>query len=228
MKFESVLFDAAETLFTTRGSVGELYGVVARQYGSTADDASIQAAFVRQFQHSGPISTDTEKEWWRQVVHRVFTEVGMIANFTEFFDRVYDQFRDARGWRLFPETREVLAELKSRGLRLGVISNFDSRVYTVMRSLEILSFFDAVTISSETGYAKPHPGIFQAAIAALGVRPSHILLVGDSLMDDVQAGALAGMTSVLIDRRDKYPNLNTFTRITSLRQVIPLLRRSQN
>src|SRR3954462_8642182 len=104
MRFEAVLFDAAETLFTTRGSIGELYGGVARQCGSTADDASIQAAFLRQFQHSGPISTDTEKEWWRQVVHRVFSEVGMIENFDQFFEKVYDQFRDSRGWRLFPET----------------------------------------------------------------------------------------------------------------------------
>lgn len=223
MKFESVLFDAAETLFTTRGSVGELYGAIARQHGSNADDSSIQAAFVRQFQHSGPVSADTEKGWWRDVVHRVFSEVGMVPDFDRFFDQVYDQFRDSRGWRLFPETREVLIDLKNRGLKLGLISNFDSRVYTVMRSLEILSFFDVVTISSEAGYAKPHPGIFQAAIAALGVPASHILLVGDSLVDDVQAGALAGMTSALIDRRDKYLNLNAFIRITDLRQVIPLL-----
>ena len=223
MPFEAVLFDAAETLFTTRGSVGELYAEVAHRYGSTASDQAIQDAFVRQFQHSGPVSTDSEKDWWKRVVHRVFSDVGMVKNFDQFFDDVYDQFRDSRGWRLFPETREVLEDLKNRGLRLGVISNFDSRVYTVMRSLDILSFFNAVTISSEVGYAKPHPGIFQAAGRALDTAADHILLVGDSLIDDVQAGALAGMTTVLIDRRNKYPNLSAFPRVSDLRQILPLL-----
>ena len=220
MKLRAVLFDAAETLFTTRGSVGELYGALAREYGSTADNTEIQAAFIREFQHSGPLTTRGEKQWWHDVVHRVFTEVGMVENFDRFFDQVYDQFRDSRGWLLFPETREVLMELKSRGFKLGVISNFDSRVYTVMQSLGIHEFFDTVSISSEIGYAKPHPGIFLAAIEALGVPAARILVVGDSLMDDVQAGQLSGMNAVLVDRHNKYPEMKAFKRITNLREVL--------
>src|SRR5882757_6022871 len=56
MKFRAILFDAAETLFTTRGSVGEIYGSVARQYGSRVSADVIQAAFVRQFRGAGPLS----------------------------------------------------------------------------------------------------------------------------------------------------------------------------
>jgi len=81
-------------------------------------------------------------------VYRVFTEAGMVENFDQFFEQVYDRFRDSDGWILFPETVEVLDELKHRGLKIGVISNFDDRIYSVMRSLGILSYFDAVTISS--------------------------------------------------------------------------------
>src|SRR5262245_43486001 len=65
MKIDAVLFDAAETLFTTRGSVGEIYGEVARQFGSTTPSSEIQAAFVRQFRHSGPLAREDEKEWWK-------------------------------------------------------------------------------------------------------------------------------------------------------------------
>src|SRR5262245_29269157 len=155
MPIEAVLFDAAETLFTTRGSVGEIYGFVAREYGCTATFDEIQSAFVRQFRHSGPLATSDEKAWWRDVVHRVFAEVGMVRDFNRFFEKVYDQFRDSRGWMLFPETREVLVRLRRRNLKLGVISNFDSRVYTVMADLRIREYFHSVTISSETGYAKP-------------------------------------------------------------------------
>jgi putative hydrolase of the HAD superfamily len=195
-----VLFDAAETLFTTRGSVGEIYGSVARQFGSAAPSDAIQAAFLRQFRGSGPLSIQDQKTWWKDVVHRVFTEVGMVENFDAFFDQVYDTFRDSQGWILFPETLDVLNELKNRGLKLGVISNFDDRIYSVLKSLGIRGYFDTVTISSETGFSKPDPEIFQAAIRALGIPAAEVLLVGDSLHDDVEPGRRAGLTALLLDR----------------------------
>ena len=220
MKFSAVLFDAAETLFTTRGSVGEIYGGVARQYGSQVPPEAIQAAFVRNFRGAGPLSLEDQKRWWKDVVYRVFNEVGMIPNFDQFFDEVYERFRDSQGWILFPETRAVLDELKGRKLKLGVISNFDDRIYSVMRSLGIVEYFDAVTISSETGYSKPDPQIFEAAIQALASPASEILLVGDSLSDDVEAAKRAGLDAVLIDRHGRYPSVK---HITSLLDVVALL-----
>src|SRR5229473_5301738 len=107
MKFRAVLFDAAETLFTTRGSVGEIYGSVARKYGSQTPPDVIQAAFARQFRGAGPLSVQDQKLWWKDIVRRVFTEVGMLKNFDQFFDEVYDKFRDSQGWVLFPETIDV-------------------------------------------------------------------------------------------------------------------------
>jgi putative hydrolase of the HAD superfamily len=222
MSIDAVLFDAAETLFTTRGSVGEIYGFVARQCGCTASFDEIQAAFVRQFRHSGPLSTNDEQSWWRNVVHRVFSEVGMVRDFDSFFEEVYDQFRDSRGWVLFPETRDVLSELRTRALRLGVISNFDSRIYSVMADLGILPFFHSVTISSETGHAKPAPGIFQAAVKSLDVEPSRILLVGDSLYDDVLAARRVGLQSILIDRLNRHTDEDV-PRIECLNEILAFL-----
>src|SRR6266436_3463193 len=199
MKFRAVLFDAAETLFTTRGSVGEIYGSIAREYGSQAAPEVIQAAFVRHFRGAGPISIENQKQWWRDVVFRV-----------------------SQGWILFPETREVLEELKRRGLKIGVISNFDDRIHSVMRSLDILSYFDSITISSETGFCKPDRQIFDAAVRALGVPASSILLVGDSLRDDVEAGARAGLGAVLMDRSGRYAAVEV-PRISSLKEVLSFL-----
>jgi len=219
---EAILFDAADTLFTTRGSVGEIYGRVAREYGSTASTDEIQEAFIRQFRHSGPLSTADEKTWWRNVVFRVFSEVGMIRDFNRFFEHVYDQFRDSRGWILYPETRDVLTDLKKLPLKLGVISNFDSRVYGVMKDLAILELFDSVTISSETGYAKPDPRIFAAAVRSLDAAADETLLVGDSLRDDVYAAQNAGLKAILIDRSNRYAGQDVH-RINNLREVTAFL-----
>ena len=219
---QAVLFDAADTLFTTRGSVGEIYGCVARDHGCSASFPDIQAAFVRQFRHSGPLSTTNEKAWWRDVVFRVFGEVGMVPDFDTFFEKVYDQFRDSRGWMLFPETLEVLTSLKQRAVRLGVISNFDSRVYSVMDDLGIREFFDSVTISSETGYAKPDPRIFAAAVRALACPPEAILVVGDNVHDDVVAATRAGLRAVLVDRANRHKGADV-PRIETLKEVLALL-----
>ena len=222
-KFRAVLFDAAETLFTTRGSVGEIYGSIAHQYGSRAPAEAVQAAFVRQFRGAGPLSVKDQKRWWKDVVYRVFSEVGMVDNFDQFFDQVYDRFRGSEGWVLFPETIEALAELKRLGLKLGIISNFDSRIYSVMQSLDILRFFDSVTLSSETGYCKPDRQIFDAAVRALAVPASEILLVGDSLHDDVEAGMTAGLHTVLIDRDRRYREVRHVPHISSLKEVLPFV-----
>lgn len=222
MTFRAVLFDAAETLFTTRGSVGEIYASVAQKYGSAVPPEVIQTAFRRHFKGAGPVSAESQKQWWKDVVYAVFREVGTIENFDQFFNEVYDTFRDSQGWMLFPETLDVLRELSNRRLKLGVISNFDSRIYTVMESLHVRQFFDAVVISSETGFAKPDLEIFEAAIEAMGFPAPEILFVGDSLEDDVEAGSRAGLTTVLIDRTGRHAGQNHVQRIASLKEILEL------
>jgi putative hydrolase of the HAD superfamily len=221
VKFRAVLFDAAETLFTTRGSVGEIYANIARRFGSQADAKAIQAAFIRHFRGAGPLTVQDEKRWWKDIVYRVFNDVGMVENFDEFFEQVYHNFRDSQGWMLFPETVEVLNQLKALGLKLGVISNFDTRIYSVLQALGIRRFFDTVTISSEAGYSKPQREIFDAAVRALGVTPSDVLMVGDSPHDDVEAAIQAGLAGLLIDRIGRHQQKSRLRRISSLFEVIP-------
>jgi putative hydrolase of the HAD superfamily len=152
----------------------------------------------------------------------------MVEDFDQFFDEVYDLFRDSRGWMLFPETRQILEELRRHQLRLGVISNFDSRLYSVLRDLGIDSLFNAVTICSEVGFAKPQPQIFHAALRALGVRPERTLFTGDSLVDDFQAGESAGLTTYLLDRGARYAAMRSVRRIASLREILPLVGITSN
>jgi putative hydrolase of the HAD superfamily len=147
----------------------------------------------------------------------------MVEDFDRFFDEVYDLFRDSRGWMLFPETRQVLEELRRHQLKLGVISNFDSRLYSVLKDLGIDSLFDAVTICSEVGFAKPQPQIFHAALRALGVASERTLYTGDSLVDDFQAGENAGLTAYLLDRGARYAGMRSVRRITSLKELLPLV-----
>ena len=102
----------------------------------------------------------------------------------------------------------VLSELKARGLRLGVCSNF-SHSQTAFRVLEdagLRWLLDAVIVSDAVSWRKPRPEIFNATLATLGVEASETLHVGDSLEADVGGAQSLGMRTVWITRRVSDPD----------------------
>src|SRR5437016_3977489 len=175
-----VFFDAAETLFHVKGSVGEVYQSHARKYGVTVGHDVIQQAFIKEFADAPPpvfAASDPlevkacERPWWFDVVHNVFYRVGMFEGFDQYFDEVFAYFSRADSWELYPDTLPTLKGLHGRGLELGIVSNFDSRLYEILIGLEIDRFFDSITLSSLAGAAKPSPKIFQRALSKHGVKP---------------------------------------------------------
>jgi putative hydrolase of the HAD superfamily len=210
-----VFFDAADTLFHVHGSVADIYLQHAVRFGfsSTPDSQSaISQAFSRAFRDAPPpvfAATDpahikqSERLWWFDIVHNVFYRVGMFDRFDDFFEQVFQVFEDPRCWRLFPDTMATVAGLKAQGLELGIISNFDSRLFAVLRGLGLADAFDTVTISSLTRAAKPAPRIFHVALEKHAVDPDEAVHVGDSVRDDVSGATKAGLHAVLLDRQGK-------------------------
>lgn len=231
-----VFFDAADTLFHVHGSVAELYLQHAVPFGFRRKPDSvteIAQAFRRAFHEAPPpvfAATDparlkqSERLWWFDIVHHVFYRVGMFQRFDEFFDHIFHTFEDHRSWRLFPETVRILAQLKARGLELGIISNFDSRLFTVMRGLGIADSFDTVTISSLAQAAKPAPGIFRIALEKHAVEPDEALHVGDSMREDVEGARKAGLHAAIVDRDGRRQQADVPT-LESLGDLLPLLDR---
>ncbi len=231
-----VFFDAADTLFHVKGSVAEIYLQYAVQYGFSHRPDSLSAikqAFSRAFREAPPpifVSAEpaqikqSERLWWFDIVHNVFYRVGMFERFDDFFDRIFAVFEDAGSWRLFPETLSTLTSLKESGLELGIISNFDSRLFLVMRGLGIADLFDTITISSLAQAAKPSAKIFQLALDQHAVDPEEALHVGDSLRDDVEGAGKAGLHAVLLDRQGRSQSSGVRT-IQSLDELMPLIKR---
>lgn len=231
-----VFFDAADTLFHVHGSVAEIYLRHAVEFGFSQKPDSlvaIQQAFSRAFREAPPPvfaaaeSTrikQSERLWWFDIVHHVFYRVGMFERFDEFFDHVFRVFEDHRSWRLFPETASTLIRLKARDMELGIISNFDSRLFAVMRGLGIADAFDTVTISSLAQAAKPASHIFHIALGKHAVDPEEAMHVGDSLRDDVEGATKAGLHAALLDREGRRQQADVQT-IKNLEELFPLLDR---
>ncbi len=107
-------------------------------------------------------------------------------------------------------THALLEALRSRGLRLGLVSNAFDPAWLLHRDLEqmgIAGRIDHAVFSSEVGTRKPHSEIFERALAALDVAPDEALFVGDRLYEDVRGAAEVGMTTVqaMWFRADEHP-----------------------
>lgn len=148
----------------------------------------------------------------------------MVDRFDAYFDEIYRAFRGTRGWELYPETIDVLRRLRREGIRLGIISNFDSRLLDVLDALNINEFFDTITISSREGAAKPDPRIFMAALQKHDCPASSALHVGDSLQSDVGGAMAAGMRAVWIDRGESLASVDGAPSIGSLDGLLALVR----
>ena len=185
------------TLFHSRGTIGEIYGGVAATYDFHTDSSAIDKEFLRLVNARGvPI----EKADWKSLVESMFANLGPFPRFDAFFNEVYEVFRSGQGWHCYPETVSVLETLKKNQYRLGVVSNFDSRLSGVLDDLRIAQYFDAVVTAQSSGFAKPDPRIFLAGVKALKMAPAEALFAGDDLEQDFKGAVAAGLCSILVDR----------------------------
>jgi putative hydrolase of the HAD superfamily len=229
MSIQAVFFDAAGTLMKPVRGVGESYTSLAVRHGKEVAPAEVMARFRECFENSprlafpGAAESDIEileRQWWKDLVGRVFEPWGRFEKFDAYFAELFDYFAQPTAWALYPEVMETLAALKQRGLILDVISNFDSRLVRILDGLGVGSQFESIFVSSRIGYAKPDRRIFDAALHSHGLTPAQALHVGDSEIYDLDGARQAGLKGVLIDRRK---NSGAPESIDNLRAILALL-----
>lgn len=229
--FTTIFFDAAGTLMRPVRPIGESYAVVAARHGMEVPAAEIAARFRARFGAAPPLAfpgadpksiQGLEREWWKNLVRRVFDASGPFPRFDDYFDELFAYFARADSWALYPETLPTLRALEDRGLALAVISNFDSRLLDILAGLGVSPRFRSIVISSHAGYAKPAPEIFHHALRASRARAEEALHVGDSPDKDAAAARDAGLFGVLLDRKSRVKR-DAFPRVQTLAGLLPLI-----
>ncbi len=113
-----------------------------------------------------------------------------------------------RGWErhenfeLYEDALPTLAELRGRGLKLGLISNTNRDLAAFVRHFEL--DVDAWISSGSHGKVKPSPTIFRAVLELLEVEPAEAAMIGDSPSDDVEGARALGLQAFLLDREGRY------------------------
>ncbi len=151
----------------------------------------------------------------------VLDEVGISAS-EELLLKIMNRLRELYAgttFVLFDDVLPTLKTLEKQKLTLGLVTNINSEIDSICQKLGVAPYLDFTVSSEEAGADKPKPHIFLLALERAGVTASEALHVGDQYKLDVLGARGVGITPVLIDRSDYYPEINDCTRIRSLTEV---------
>jgi putative hydrolase of the HAD superfamily len=223
---ECVFLDAGNTLLAPWPTFEGRLVAVASEHGASFEEAAAQAATTAAARDAvWPADwTDpaTQRDFWSGFYLEVLRRLDFQGDREALVEALYESFSDPASYRLFDDVRPALEALSARGLKLGVISNFEPWLEEVLRREQVLHLFSALAISGVLGVAKPEPEIFRAALEQARVAPSAAIHVGDQPEIDGTAARAVGITPVLIDRFEQLPP-EAGPRIGSLTELVDLV-----
>jgi len=207
MNLRAVLFDVDFTLakpgpeLMPEGYVrcGERHGLSleASRYEDARDLALIDLTRHPELEH--------DEEIWVAFTERIVVGMGGTAPVShDVALELTSGWQRHENFELYEDTIPVLEELRSAGLKLGLVSNSarDVRAFAAHHALGI----DAGISSFHHGRTKPHGSIFRAVLELLEVEPGEAAMVGDTVEDDVEGALALGMRAVLVDRLGLRPD----------------------
>ncbi|WP_107704490.1 HAD family hydrolase [Nocardioides allogilvus] len=138
----------------------------------------------------------------------------------EAADEAFQGYAEAyhASWACFADAVPALRRVRGAGLLAAVLTNGDHAHQRLkLARVGLIDEVDQVFTSDEFPFGKPDPAPFIGTCARLGVDPAEALMVGDSLVADVQGAVGAGLHALLLDRRDAHPSHSP--RISSLEEL---------
>lgn len=196
---DTILFDMGGTLENIsvdeeskrRSAEGVLRILKKEGFESPMDIATAQKKLAdgwdRYAIYRGPTQRELKPEeiWGRYVLTDFGLDEAAVRPFAEELAHMWEVTYYHRNLR--PRVAEMLAGLQGLGMKLGVISNTASlfQVYEVLKEYGIRDYFQDVTLSSVTGYRKPHENIFKVSLHQVQSDPATCAYVGDTFSRDV-------------------------------------------
>jgi putative hydrolase of the HAD superfamily len=214
----AVLFDVDFTLAKPGPDLGpDGYRLLGERFGLDLDPARYEearlAAIASLKRHP---ELDHDEEVWVAFTEAIVRGMGGDAESAyECAVEMTRRWEHSANFELFEDALPVLADLRRRRLKLGLVSNTgrDLDEFVSHHRLDV----DVALSSRVHGKTKPDPTIFRAVLERLGVEPEEAAMVGDSPDDDVEGALALGMRAFLVDREGRFPEWEG--RLTDLREL---------
>ncbi|VDK50108.1 unnamed protein product [Anisakis simplex] len=200
--------DATNTVIGIPKSVGGAYADFARRFGVHCDADALTTAFMKNFKLLSVqkpcygFGKDGSFAWWSEIIRNCFEDVNVTTkfeNFDDFSKQLFNHFCTTEPWQLIDaEASEHLTRIRSKGVHIGVISNFDSRLRSVLEQFKLVGLIDLLLLSGEIGIEKPDPRIFQLAANRFQLdSTAQMVHIGDNVKKDYDGARAAGANALL-------------------------------
>lgn len=201
----AVFFDVDFTLiYPGRTFQGEGYQAFCARYGIAADAARFQAAV-----HAAapildrPARPEYEEGLFVRYTQAIIEGMGGTGAAVEACAReMYAEWAACQHFHLYDDVKPVLQRLAADGYKVGLISNSHRCLDSFQSHFDLDGLIAGAISSADHGFLKPHPSIFEAALALLGVPAEQAVMVGDSLSHDIEGARRVGMRGVLLRRAE--------------------------
>jgi HAD superfamily hydrolase (TIGR01662 family) len=171
------------------------------RYGVTVDaaafDAAVAAASATLDSRGGIYDPSVFIRYTRQIIEGMG---GLGAGIDDAARDIYDEWSMCHHFTLYEDVPEVLRAIHATGVKIGLISNTQRCLASFQTHFELEGLFSVTVSSADHGYMKPHPSIFESALAQVGVRAPQSVMVGDSLAHDIEGARHLGMRAILVSR----------------------------
>ncbi|MDO8885901.1 HAD family hydrolase [Candidatus Oleimmundimicrobium sp.] len=209
MRHKAVFFDVGNTLLYPHPSVEAVCVEVASRYGYLAGLKEFSRAlsvadgyYLQRYETDDSFWMDENKavSMWVDFYELLLREVDIDGDARMIAQAIYDEFGKTKRWKLYPDVITTFEKLKSKGIKLGIISNWDGRLPELCLELGLSKYMEFIISSALVGRVKPQPEIFKLGLEKVGIEPANVVHVGDHYYADILGARNAGITPVLISR----------------------------
>ena len=229
---KAVFFDWFNTLARYEPPREELQSQALQEFGIHASPQQIIPGILaadREFFEENavsPVRKRSPEEQTKIYLHyqnTMLTEAGVnVPGEPDILTKIMrraQQLSHGMTFTLFDDVLSTLKALKERNLILGLLTNMDRDMAPICHDLGLEPYISFVITSGEVGVDKPMPPIFLAALQKARVNASEAVHVGDQYKLDIIGARGVGITPMLIDRYDLYPEVKDCPRIRSLTEL---------
>lgn len=227
---KTILFDVGETLLRPHPSFVEKFSEVLEEVGYSKGIDEIQKAewaakeaVDRKFRQGETYSLSAEqsRKFWVWFYSELLNNLSIMPDI-KTIDIFIKRFSDPDSYMLYDDALQTIEALKKKDLMIGVVSNFEEWCEELLEKMLIKHLLDFVVVSANVGFEKPDIRIFKEALRLSKSKPGETIHVGDNPYADIEGAAKIGIYPVLIDRFNRYPEINNVTKIASLREILSL------
>jgi REG-2-like HAD superfamily hydrolase len=229
MSLKAVFIDVGNTLLYEKPSRFEIYAEGARRRGRNVSGVEMME-LMRRAHRELPRSIQGAfrytDPWFESYIERIFHGYLGLAKveLPSVHEELFDRFGRVETFALHPGGDELLAELARRDLRIGIVSNWSTRLPALLERMGIARRVDFVLCSAIERAEKPDAAIFERALELANVEPHEALHAGDDYEKDVLGARRVGIRGVLVDHRNEHEH-GEVPRVRSLIELNELIAR---